>query len=406
MTSPSTEDEGKTPESLGTCTAEGALDGAQILEESEFRRTVFSRLLEQLHRRFGAERAVAVFTTEESAIRLKAAHNLSVIESRETPPVISRTIVNDVVERRAPVLIQDALDNPILEDQTSVMEQGVRSVMCVPLLAAGEVLGVIYMDNLSESGKFTPEDLETLNLVSSCAAASLHGAELVQEPARPDPNADEDAFGTVTAGMAHDFKNVLSAIQIRLRLSQEANQQLQTDLARAHDAVELGREHVMQIADYSQVCSTTEARTVNLADVLREALDVMQDVIQQEETSYEFDLDIPDSALLHGHRAQLREVCINLLSNALDAMGKQGKLTVSVRRGVEEWIVKIGDSGHGIREEHQEQLFEPFFTTKGKNGMGLGLTMVRSVVDSHGGSVSAKSPPGEGTVVTVRLPTC
>lgn len=143
---------------------------------------------------------------------------------------------------------------------------------------------------------------------------------------------------------------------------------------------------------------------MNLADVLRQALDAMRDRMQADETSYKLEIDIPDSAELHGSRTQLQEVFTNLLSNAMDAIGHQGKLTISLQPESQNWVATVGDTGSGIPEEHQDQLFEPFFTTKGREGMGLGLSMVRSVVEQHGGSVSVNSQPGDGTVVTVRLP--
>lgn len=375
-----------------------------MLEESDLRRTALSRLLHRLHTRFGAERAVAVFTNDSGALRLRAARNFEAAGTGETPPVVSRTIVEDVAEKRAPVLVRDALNSPVLSEQTSIMEQGLRSVMCVPLLAADELLGVIYMDNLSESGKFSSEDLETLNLVASYAAASLHGARIVEESASASDSASQQDFDELNAGMAHSFKNVLTAIQTRLRLSQQTYEQLEDELEKAYEAVEVGREHIRQIAHHSEVCSNDGRDSVNLADVLRESLDMMRDRMQAEETSYELEIDIPDSAHVRGHRAQLREAFINLLSNAMDAIGDQGKLTLSLTRQDQEWVARVGDTGHGIGEKHRDQIFDAFFTTKGENGTGLGLHMVRSVVESHGGSVSVDSDHGEGTVVTVRLP--
>ena len=385
------------------CMTEQALDGAKILEENEFHRTVLCRLLERLHRHFGAERAVAVFTNEQGELKLKAARHFEIAGTGQLSHVISRTVVEDVAERQAPVLVQDALNDPMLRDQTSVMEQGLRSIMCVPLLAAGDVLGVIYMDNLNESGNFTSPDLETLNLVASYAAASLHGARLVCKSSTNKGEATENAVEATDAGLAHNFKNVLTAIQTRLRLSEQAHEQLQQELAKAHEAVEVGREHVREIAVDARSASG-HSSIVDLAEILRESLDMMRDRMQADETSYDFQVNIPDSASVRGHKAQLREVFINLLSNAMDAMGSQGTLALSLNREEQEWVARVGDTGSGIPEKHRDQLFDPFFTTKGTSGMGLGLHMVRSTVESHRGSISVTSDQGEGTEVTVRLP--
>jgi signal transduction histidine kinase len=101
-------------------------------------------------------------------------------------------------------------------------------------------------------------------------------------------------------------------------------------------------------------------------------------------------------------------VVLNLLTNALRAMPRGGRLAVSVAREGSDALVTVADTGVGIPRENLPHIFEPFFTTRGENaearGTGLGLSVSYSVVRAHGGAIEVASRPGEGSVFTVRLP--
>ena len=114
----------------------------------------------------------------------------------------------------------------------------------------------------------------------------------------------------------------------------------------------------------------------------------------------------PDLPQIIGDPGQLQQVFTNLLLNAADAMSGAGVITITSRAGA--WRrrgLQFCDSGCGIPEEIRDKIFEPFFTTKppGK-GTGLGLSIVYGVIQRHGGSIQAYSPPGGGTIFTVTLP--
>ncbi len=101
---------------------------------------------------------------------------------------------------------------------------------------------------------------------------------------------------------------------------------------------------------------------------------------------------------------QLRQVAINLILNAGNAMERGGRLVVRTELDRDEYLlIAFSDSGSGIAEEHLERIFEPFFTTKAR-GTGLGLAITKQIVDMHGGRITIESKVNEGTTVTVRLP--
>jgi signal transduction histidine kinase len=102
---------------------------------------------------------------------------------------------------------------------------------------------------------------------------------------------------------------------------------------------------------------------------------------------------------------ELNQVWTNLIHNALQAMQHRGTLTLTIRRGSGEVIVGVGDSGSGIEPAIRERIFDAFFTTKpAGEGSGLGLDIVRKIIDKHGGRIELRSEVGAGTTFFVHLP--
>lgn len=102
---------------------------------------------------------------------------------------------------------------------------------------------------------------------------------------------------------------------------------------------------------------------------------------------------------------RLQQVFINIILNALDAMPKGGTLTIDLASINNEAVIKIGDTGTGIKPQHLSHIFDPFFTTKGiGKGTGLGLSISYAIIKEHEGSISVKSEPDKGTEFTVTIP--
>jgi signal transduction histidine kinase len=108
--------------------------------------------------------------------------------------------------------------------------------------------------------------------------------------------------------------------------------------------------------------------------------------------------------VIRGGRSQLKQLFLNILLNAIQAMPGGGRLSVeALSQDGRRAVISIGDTGEGIREENLDRIFDPFFTTK-KGGTGLGLSVCYNIVKSHQGEISARSKPGQGTTLLVVLP--
>jgi signal transduction histidine kinase len=105
-----------------------------------------------------------------------------------------------------------------------------------------------------------------------------------------------------------------------------------------------------------------------------------------------------------GRAAELREVLINLLLNAVEAMPQGGRLILHTRAEDDNVCVTVSDTGTGMTPEVQRRLFDPFFTTKGARGTGLGLSVSQAIIKAHHGTLTADSAAGRGTTFVITLP--
>jgi two-component system, sporulation sensor kinase E len=111
----------------------------------------------------------------------------------------------------------------------------------------------------------------------------------------------------------------------------------------------------------------------------------------------------PDLPFVRGESDRIKQCLINLIENAIEAMDKGGTVTVKARLDREYVLIQVEDTGVGMSESQLEKVFSPFFTTK-KKGYGLGLSMIKKIIEEYGGQVEIASKEGKGTAVTLKIP--
>jgi signal transduction histidine kinase len=211
------------------------------------------------------------------------------------------------------------------------------------------------------------------------------------------------AFGLLAAGIAHEVGNPLTSVSGMVQILQQrgGDDYTQNKLTLVSGQLQRIRNTLRELTEFSRPASTERAR-VSLGDILGEALNITKYYKRTRGRIAPPRLPSELPPLL-GVRDQLVQVFLNLVLNAIDATGKNGRIELEVERrsgGVE---VTIRDDGAGICAEHQARLFQPYFTTK-KHGTGLGLFVTKKLVEGHGGTVACESQAGAGTVFRVFLP--
>ncbi len=220
---------------------------------------------------------------------------------------------------------------------------------------------------------------------------------------------------TLAGGLAHDFNNLLAVIFGGLELVRDAlgpGHAAEPHLQAIEQAARQAAGITRSMLTFSRK-GRIDRRSIDLAEVLRETEAMVRGLLPP---SIRTVWDLPVGAMpLLGDAVQLRQVLVNLIVNARDAMPAGGELRISAEPGPsagkvghdapQEWWLTVADTGAGMPPEVRERIFEPFFTTRPRGqGTGLGLSIAHGIVADHGGRIEVESRVGHGTRVRVRLP--
>jgi signal transduction histidine kinase len=219
------------------------------------------------------------------------------------------------------------------------------------------------------------------------------------------------SLGVLAAGVAHEIRNPLTAMKIRLY---SLKQHLPGASAETEDAAVIGGEIIRLeriVQDFLQFARPSEPELVatRLQRIIEEVRELLK--LQLKKTGIELEVEASDSFWVRADTQQIKQVLINLIQNASESIGRNGVITLRVRKGPgfggggggKTVSLEIADNGKGIPPEVRRRLFDPFFTTK-EGGTGLGLPIAARIIEKHGGQLRYQTEVGHGTTFRVILP--
>ncbi len=209
-------------------------------------------------------------------------------------------------------------------------------------------------------------------------------------------------LGKLSANLLHEIRNPLSAIKLNLdylnMLQEEMTEEIKESVFACRDAVERMEYLVNSLLDFSRK-SQADYEIGDINQITENALEILHGAIQKRNIDVEkyLDLSLPN---FHFNRNKILQVFINLISNAIEAVGKNGVVKIHSlieTNGEKEYLVWIiQDNGVGIEKHNQEKIFTDFYTSK-QNGIGLGLSVCKSILDEHEAKIILNSEHGCGT---------
>jgi two-component system, NtrC family, sensor kinase len=313
--------------------------------------------------------------------------------------------------------------------QTLHLDEPPSGVLTLPLIAHDQAIGVLFLLRTVGTGAFGVEARDTLEGLANLTAAAIleeRSAHAAAALARQLQDLEEQqrrmaerltsaesamlqaarlaAVGQLAASIAHEINNPLYAARNCLHLLEE---DLPTEL-RESQYLTIAREQLTRIAGIIERMRDFyrpprgDLAPANLNEMLEGTLALAGLNSRHVVGKVIFS---PDPALpaVVGNGDQLRQVFLNLILNAIDAMPEGGTLTVRTIAGPTVAVIEVQDTGIGIAEDIRSQLFEPFFTNK-PNGTGLGLSISAHIVTQHGGQIEVDSRVGHGSTFRVVLP--
>jgi signal transduction histidine kinase/CheY-like chemotaxis protein len=218
------------------------------------------------------------------------------------------------------------------------------------------------------------------------------------------------ALGEMASGVAHNFNNTLAAILARaeLMLTQTADPKVRRGLEIIVKSAGDGAKTVRRVQDFARQRRDHDFEPVSVDQLLSDVSEITRprwkDAAEADNVHIRMRVRADSRALVRGDAAELRDVLINMIFNAVEAMPHGGELSLASETEGEWVIVSVSDTGCGMSPEVCAKVFDPFFTTKGLSGMGLGLAVSYGVISRHGGSIDVESDVGRGTTFCVRLP--
>ncbi len=222
------------------------------------------------------------------------------------------------------------------------------------------------------------------------------------------------ALGKLSASIAHEINNPLAVILQKTGwmedlLAEEEFQQsenveeFKTSINKIEEHVERARKVVHNMLGFVRKMEPC-VEDVDINETIKQTIAILENFARSNNIAIQTDLST-DFPIIAGDQAQLQQVFMNLISNGIDAIGKDGLIEVKSRKVNSSIHVSIGDNGPGISKEMQNKIFEPFITSKERGkGTGLGLWVSYNILEKIGGDLTVESEVGKGTVFTVQIP--
>ncbi len=315
---------------------------------------------------------------------------------------------------------EEVIGRPYLE----VMGKGVEERFILPFALKGQKLHLNEEKVIwSKTGERIPIGFST-SLLKDKEGEVLGAVEVFFDLTRSKQMEEEmmrvqtlAALGEIAAVVAHEVKNPLGGIRgfaELLKRDLEEGDPRGRSVKKIIEGVETLNGIVKSLLDYTKPVKLTP-RKIEMVKFLDEAINFFEMDASQRKTNVRMVRSYPKDELFCSlDIEQFRQILLNLLYNAIQAMPDGGEITVELNQEAQgsdlarkkedkKIILQISDTGIGMSKETQKKLFTPFFTTK-ESGTGLGMSTVKRIVEAHRGDIRVESEPGKGTTVAVRLP--
>ena len=299
-----------------------------------------------------------------------------------------------------PLLSDDVMrDQRFFREIDALTRFETRSILGVPLKTKDKVLGVIESVN-KLTGRFDEEDVQILQTLAAQAAIAIENSQLFKQ-------------SDLIAEIVHELRTPLSSITAvahllqRPELPAERHRELtQTMLSEVQRLNDLATDF-LELSRLESGRVRIQREPVHLGGLVQECLEVVRAQAQGRQLELQAEVD-PSIAPVHGDRTLLKQLLLNLLTNAIKYNHAGGRVAVSLRSAEGEVVMAVQDTGRGIDAGDLPHLFERFYRVQEVEGQvpgtGLGLAIARRIAESHQGSITVDSQPGQGSTFSVHLP--
>ncbi|HEY3312141.1 MAG TPA: GAF domain-containing sensor histidine kinase [Anaerolineales bacterium] len=310
------------------------------------------------------------------------------------------SIAGWVLTHRQAVRIADvSKDDRHFKSVAEKLSYDTHSLIGVPLITKDKVIGVLEVIN-KEKGEFNETDEDLLTVIGAQAAIAIENTRLFQQ-------------SDLIAEFVHELRTPLASLStatyllLRPEISREQAQQITTNLHSETIRLNSLASSFLDLARLESGRVQFQKSTFPIRPLFEECKTIMQS--KADETCVLIALDVPeDMPEVDGDRDKIKQVLLNLISNAIKYNRTGGKVLVGSSVTPKSWQINVSDTGHGIPDESLPNLFQKFYRVKGMEtkvgGTGLGLSICKGIIQGHGGRIEVKSQVGVGTTFVAIIP--
>jgi signal transduction histidine kinase len=295
--------------------------------------------------------------------------------------------------------------------------------LAIPLVLHQRMIGILTLGKKKSDEDFSSDDIDIILPLARTLSIAISNAELFDQLSKTQAEAAQRekmaVIGTLSAGINHEICNPLGIVRgqceafmlnlkeglYKNKTKEELLEKAMTIMEKTIKEVDRATGVTKRLSSFAKPIKEIKVDEVKIIDEINEVMALVGHELKLEKI--DVIKDIPENLpSITADRKQVEEIFFNLIRNAGQAIGEKGTITIKARsNGNGKVIIDIKDTGHGIPEDKIEQIFNPFYTTKepGK-GTGLGLFIVRQIVEKNRGTISVKSKVGTGTTFTLEFP--
>jgi signal transduction histidine kinase len=348
------------------------------------------------------EASILLYDQVKKELRFEAATNIEKPLMRGFTVPVDSSIAGWIVNNRQPLVISDAQqDERLFRQIGNVTNLHTDSLLGVPMIQQDKVVGVLEAINKWE-GEFTQEDQMILMALGAQAAVAIENARLFQQ-------------SDLISELVHEMRTPMASLNtaayllVRPSLDEEQRQRIVEMIRSETTRITELASTFLDLARLESGRAQFHPEAVELKQVLEDCDSLMRS--RAIEKGLTVDLNLPANLpLIHADRDKIKQVIINLYSNAIKYNSPNGKITLVLCLDAEREnvLIEVIDTGPGISPDDLKNLFQRFYRVPGSeklaSGTGLGLSICRRIIELHNGKIEAESQVGVGTTFRVRLP--
>jgi len=333
---------------------------------------------------------------------LRAAQNINLENLKDFTFSKTEGLTGKVTKKAKAMVINNTTTETLFEAEFwNQLSLKINQLVLTPLIINKQVIGILMLFNKSEQDEFfREEDIRIIDSLASQISRSIEAYRLRDEKIQAERLA---SIGNMMSAIVHDIRTPMNNINGFVDLMQEEN-----EMATREEYAEIVMTQIKTLTNMTTDILDFAKGKTNILPIkypVNKIIDRFNKVFEHDVTSrgYQFETACNTQSMIYVDPEKIHRVFMNIMKNALEAMDKGGKFSLTADQENGEVVFKLSDTGQGIPAEIKDRLFDSFVTSGKEGGTGLGLAIVKELVDQHKGKIEVDSVPKKGTTFKIYL---